>query len=126
MSLNIPNLETNKILAPFTTYKIGGQADLFVEVSTVDDMVNAVLEARRNRIPVFVLGCGSNILITDKGFRGLVVHNLTSRVQFIGDGIIVAESGVVITDLIEQCLPRGLSGVRHCAGRPGTARGAGG
>ncbi len=124
MPLNIPNLEKSKILAPFTTYKIGGQADLFVEVSTVDDMVNAVLEARRNRIPVFMLGCGSNILITDKGFRGLVVHNLTSRVQFIGDGIIVAESGVVITDLIEQCLPRGLSGLEHFAGIPGTVGGA--
>ena len=44
MSINIPNLEKNKILAPFTTYKIGGHADLFVEVYTVDDMVNAVLE----------------------------------------------------------------------------------
>jgi UDP-N-acetylmuramate dehydrogenase len=124
MPLNIPNLETNKILAPFTSYKIGGQADLFVAVRTIDDLINAVLEARRNRVPVFLLGCGSNILITDKGFRGLVVHNLTSRVQFIGDGIIVAESGVIITDLIEQCLQRGLSGLEHFAGIPGTVGGA--
>lgn len=124
MSINIPNLEKNKILAPFTTYKIGGHADLFVEVSTVDDMVNAVLEARRNRIPVFLLGCGSNILITDKGFRGLVVHNLTNRVNFIGNDKIVAESGVIIADLIEQCLPRGLSGLEHFAGIPGTVGGA--
>ena len=91
MPLNIPNLETNKILAPFTSYKIGGQADLFVEVRTANDLINAVLEARRDRIPVFLLGCGSNILVTDKGFRGLVIHNLTSRVQFIGDDIIIAE-----------------------------------
>lgn len=124
MPLNIPNLEKNKILAPFTTYKIGGQTDLFVEVSTVDDMVNAVLEARRNRIPVFILGCGSNILITDKGFRGLVVHNLTNRVTFTGNNKIVAESGVIITDLIEQCLLRGLSGLEHFAGIPGTVGGA--
>ncbi|MEK6620889.1 MAG: UDP-N-acetylmuramate dehydrogenase, partial [Planctomycetota bacterium] len=115
---------TNKILAPFTSYKIGGQADLFVAVRTIDDLINAVLEARRNRVPVFLLGCGSNILITDKGFRGLVVRNLTSRVQFIGDGIIVAESGVIITDLIEQCLQRGVSGLEHFAGIPGTVGGA--
>ncbi len=124
MPLNIPNLEKNKILAPFTSYKIGGQADLFVAVRTATDLINAVLEARRNRIPVFLLGCGSNILVTDKGFRGLVVHNLTSRVQFIGNGTIVAESGVIITDLIEQCLQRGLSGLEHFAGIPGTVGGA--
>ena len=124
MSLSILNLEINKILAPFTTYKIGGQADLFVEVHTADDMVNAVLEARRNRIPVFLLGCGSNILIADKGFRGLVVHNLTNRVQFIGNDKVVADSGVIIADLIEQCLQRGLSGLEHFAGIPGTVGGA--
>lgn len=124
MPLNIPNLETNKTLAPFTTYKIGGQADLFVDVHTVDDMVNAVLEARRNRIPVFLLGCGSNILITDKGFRGLVIHNLTNKVQVIDNDTIVAESGVIIADLIEQCRQRGLSGLEHFAGIPGTVGGA--
>ena len=124
MPLNIPHLETNKILAPFTSYKIGGQADLFVAVRTTGDLVHAVMEARRNRIPVFVLGCGSNILITDKGFRGLVVHNLANRVQFADDATVVAESGVIITDLIEQCLPRGLSGLEHFAGIPGTVGGA--
>jgi len=122
--LNIPNLEIHKILAPFTTYKIGGQADLFVEATTVDGVINAVLEARRNRIPVFILGCGSNILITDKGFRGLVVHNLANQIKFIGDDTIVAESGVIIADLIEQCLLRGLSGLEHFAGIPGTVGGA--
>ena len=110
MPLNIPNLERNKLLAPFTTYKIGGPADLFVEVHTIDELINTISEARKNNIPLFLLGCGANILVTDKGFRGLVIHNQASKIAFLDDNKVLAESGATVADLIEQCCKRGLSG----------------
>lgn len=122
--MNIPNLERNKLLAPFTTYKIGGPADLFVEVRTIDELIHALLEARRKGIPVFLLGCGANILFTDKGFRGLVIRNLANKVVFFENGKVVAESGVVVADIINQCCDRGLSGFEHFVGIPSTVGGA--
>ena len=124
MSLNIPNLERNKLLAPFTTYKIGGLADLFVEVHTIDELIHALLEARCNGIPFFLLGCGANILVTDKGFRGLVIRNVANKITFSDNDKVIAESGVVVADLIEKCCDRGLSGFEHFVGIPSTVGGA--
>lgn len=124
VSLNIPNLERNKLLAPFTTYKIGGSADLFVEVYTLDELIHALQEVHQNRTPFFLLGCGANILITDKGFRGLVIRNRTNKITFLADGRVVAESGVIVDDLIVQCRDRGLSGLEHFVGIPSTVGGA--
>ena len=124
MSLNIPNLERNKFLAPFTTYKIGGPSDLFVEVHTIDELTHALSEARCSRIPFFLLGCGANILFTDKGFRGLVIRNLANKVTILDNNKILAESGVIITDLIEQCKDLGLSGLEHFSDIPSTVGGA--
>lgn len=122
--INIPRLEKNKPLAPFTTYKIGGPADLFVEVHTIDELVNAIGEARKNNIPFFLLGCGANILVTDKGFRGLVIRNAANKVTFFDNGKVAAESGATIADLIEQCRDCGLSGFEHFIGIPSTVGGA--
>ncbi|MBI2470303.1 MAG: UDP-N-acetylmuramate dehydrogenase, partial [Planctomycetes bacterium] len=124
MPLNIPNLERDKILAPFTTYKIGGPADLFVEVHTIDELTYAVFEARREGIPFFLLGCGANILFTDKGFRGLVIRNLANKVDFLDNGKVCVESGALVADLIDQCRNRGLSGFEHFADIPSTVGGA--
>ncbi|MDN3510742.1 MAG: UDP-N-acetylmuramate dehydrogenase [Candidatus Jettenia sp.] len=124
ISLNIPNLERNKPLAPFTTYQIGGPADLFVEVYTIDELTHALLEARRNGIPFFLLGCGANILVTDKGFRGLIIRNLANKVTFLNNGRVLAESGTTIAYLIEHCRNRELSGFEHFIGIPSTVGGA--
>ncbi|MCC7210321.1 MAG: UDP-N-acetylmuramate dehydrogenase [Candidatus Brocadia sp.] len=124
MSLNIPNLERNKPLAPFTTYKIGGLSDFFVEVHTIDALIHALFEVRRNAMPFFLLGCGANILITDKGFRGLVVRNAANKVTFSECEKVVAESGAIVADIIGQCCSRGLSGFEHFVGIPSTVGGA--
>lgn len=124
MSLNIPNLKKNIPLAPFTTYKIGGPADLFVEVHTIDQLTNAIREVRRNNIPYFLLGCGANILVTDKGFRGLVIQNSANKITFLDNCRVSAESGATITDLVEQCRDRKLSGFEHFVGIPSTVGGA--
>lgn len=122
--MNIPNLERNKLLAPFTTYKIGGPADLFVEIHTIDELVHALSEARRSRIPFFLLGCGANILFTDKGFRGLVIRNMANKITSLNNNKVLAESGAIVADLIVQCYNRGLSGFEHFVGIPSTIGGA--
>ena len=81
--LNIKGLKENVTLAPFTTYKIGGPADFFVEVKSSDELAAAVIESRAKNMPYFILGTGANILITDKGFRGLVVRNLANNFEFL-------------------------------------------
>ncbi|UJS16041.1 MAG: UDP-N-acetylmuramate dehydrogenase [Candidatus Jettenia sp.] len=124
LSLNIPNLERNKPLAPFTTYQIGGPADLFVEVYTIDELTHALLEARRKDIPFFLLGCGANILVTDKGFRGLIIRNLANKVTFLDNSRVLAESGTTVAHLIEHCRDRELSGFEHFIGIPSTIGGA--
>ncbi|MBE7444623.1 MAG: UDP-N-acetylmuramate dehydrogenase [Planctomycetia bacterium] len=124
MPFNISNLERNKPLAPFTTYKIGGTADLFVEVHTIDELIYVLSEALRSGIPFFLLGCGANILVTDKGFRGLVIRNLADKITFFNGDSVLAESGAVVADLIEKCYDRGLSGFEHFVGIPSTVGGA--
>lgn len=124
ISLNIPNLERNKPLAPFTTYQIGGPADLFVEVYTIDELTHALLEAQRKGVPFFLLGCGANILVTDKGFRGLIIRNLANKVTFLDNSRVLAESGATVAHLLEHCRDRELSGFEHFIGIPSTVGGA--
>ncbi len=126
----------NEPLAKYTTFKIGGPADLFYEARTTDEMVRAVREARRLSVPVFVLGGGTNILIGDRGIRGLVVKNATSRIVIAGakgkmngmmkKGIVFveAESGVVMNKLVRFAIEEGLAGVETQLGLPGTVGGA--
>lgn len=122
--LNIPRLQENVTLAPYTTYKIGGPADFFVEVKSSTELVHAVVEARKKRVPYFVLGCGANILMTDKGFRGLVIHNKAEHVSFLPSNQVVAESGATIAHLIHIALNKELSGFEHFVGIPSTVGGA--
>jgi UDP-N-acetylmuramate dehydrogenase len=119
----INNLQQNVVLAPFTTYQIGGPADYFVEVSTAEELKIAVLAARAEKMPYFILGTGANILMSDRGFRGLVIKNAASHVS-VTDTYITAESGATIAQLIELSANLGLSGLEHYAGIPSTVGGA--
>src|SRR5579883_2187776 len=118
------NIEKNVRLAPFTTFHIGGPADSFVVAKTVEDLSSAVSWARGKNIQFFVLGQGANILISDRGFRGLVIKNEADNVEINDDGLLIAESGAVIADLIKQTAEKGLSGLEHFAGIPSSLGGA--
>jgi UDP-N-acetylmuramate dehydrogenase len=119
----------NVPLAPFTTFRIGGPADLLVEVESAKELAAAVTSARRHQVPFFRLGLGANILVGDLGFRGLVIRNRARGVELFpagaGAGRLRAESGAVVyPDLIELAVSRGLSGLEHYAGIPSTVGGA--
>jgi len=123
-SLVAERLRTNVPLAPFTTFKIGGPADMLYDATAADDLANAVTVARSAGIPFFVLGLGANILIGDRGFRGVVIRNTADHVQFPSANIIRAESGAVMADVIRAAVGRGLSGLEHYVGIPSTVGGA--
>lgn len=114
-------------LAPYTTFKIGGPADVFVEAASADELANAVLAAREEGVPFFVLGLGANVLVGDRGFRGLVIRNVARAHEFreAGDTChLWTESGAVMKELIQESVARGWSGLEHYVGIPSTVGGA--
>src|SRR5437762_9647059 len=125
--LDSGHLRRHEPLALYTTFKIGGPADLFYEASSADDLANAVLAARETGVPYFVLGLGANVLIGDRGFRGLVIRNTARAHEFREHGDhchLWTESGAIVKDLIQESVARGWSGIEHYVGIPSTVRGA--
>ena len=125
-ALGADRVRGGEILAPYTTFKIGGPADLFYEPRTADELATAILAAREHGVPHFLLGLGANILIGDRGFRGLVIRNLARDLRFsLEERTVRAESGAVVwPDLIEAAIAHGLSGLEHYVGIPSTVGGA--
>ncbi len=124
--LGLSRVRLGEVLAPYTTFKIGGPADLFYEAGTPDELAGALLAARARGVPSFLLGLGANVLIGDRGFRGLVVRNAARGIRVEADSSrIVAESGAVVwPDLIEHAVDHRLSGLEHYVGIPSTVGGA--
>src|SRR6476620_7993482 len=122
--LDRKRLKNNEPVAPYTTFRIGGPADLFYDATSTDDLAAAVTAARDLGIEYFVLGLGANILVGDKGFRGLVIRNTSSHLEFFDDGRLWVESGAVMARLIPQAVERSWSGLEHYVGIPSTVGGA--
>ncbi len=117
-------LRRNEPLGPHTTFRIGGAADLYYEASSADDLAATVMAARETGTPYFILGLGANILVGDRGVRGLVIRNAASAIDWQGDGHVIAESGAVMRELILGAVERGWSGLEHFVGIPSTVGGA--
>ncbi|MDB4877308.1 MAG: UDP-N-acetylenolpyruvoylglucosamine reductase [Gemmatimonadetes bacterium] len=127
LRLDAAHVRRNEPLAPYTTFKIGGPADLFFEATSADALANAVLAAREHDVPYFVLGLGANVLIGDRGFRGVVIRNTARAHEFREAGNacqLWTESGAIVKDLIQESVARGWSGLEHYVGIPSTVGGA--
>ncbi len=136
-SLGVDRLKQNEPLAKHTYFKLGGPADLLYEAKTSEELLGAVQSAILYKIPYLVIGGGSNILVSDLGFRGLVIKNKTSQIQLKGfaggvergkldlkEAIVQADSGVPANLLIRYTLDQGLAGLEDMLGLPGTVGGA--
>lgn len=119
----LPDIIFDEILAPYTTFKIGGPAKYFFEAKSSDDVVKAVKLARLLNLKYFILGSGSNILISDFGFDGLVIKMENQNLE-IKDEKIFTESGMPLQKLIRKAIEKNLSGLEFCIGIPGTVGGA--
>lgn len=123
-ALGADRVRRDEVLAPYTTFRIGGPADLFFEPTTADELVVAIQAAREHGVPWFLLGTGANILIGDRGFRGLVIRNLARHMEVSGDLVWTESGAVVYPDLIELAVSHGLSGLEHYVGIPSSVGGA--
>jgi len=126
------NLDIKKevSLSSLTTFGIGGPADFFCETKTKEELVKAIKWAYDNRLPYFILGGGSNVLIADKGIRGLVIKIRNSKFEIPAlpagrrNSRIVVESGLPLVTLINLAQDNDLSGLESLVGIPGTVGGA--
>lgn len=117
------HIERDVVLAPFTSFGIGGPARYFFEAGTPTDIVRAVRAARQVGIKFFVLGGGSNILFDDAGYDGLIIRDQTDRFRIKGD-VISALSGAVVDKMVDAAVEAGLGGMEYAAGIRGTIGGA--
>lgn len=126
-------IKTNEPMSLHTTFKIGGPADLFYEARTTEEVVGAVGICRRLKVTYFILGGGSNLLVSDKGIRGMVIK--ISNIKYscearscsagqISNTIMTAEAGVQLSDIVEVAAKNSLSGLEFAVGIPGTLGGA--
>jgi UDP-N-acetylmuramate dehydrogenase len=117
------NLKTGELLAPHTTFRIGGPADFFYQASTPEGLIKGINTAKEFNLPYFVLGGGSNLLVSDSGFRGLVIKNLCRKV-LIQENKVSAQSGTLLSELVDLSEELGLAGLEFAAGIYGTLGGA--
>lgn len=118
-------IRKNVSLKDFSNYKIGGPASYFLEVASKNDLTTGLEEWDKLNLnkKIFILGGGTNILIDDVGFDGLVIHNNIKGLTRVGESI-VAGSGVLISDINKFAIENGLSGFEWSGGLPGTIGGA--
>ena len=116
------HLRLNEPLKNYTTLRVGGPADLFYRATNIEEFAQVVITAHQLRVPTFILGLGSNLLVSDKGIRGLVVYNCCRCIE-VGE-ITFSESGAPFQLLFLKAAQAGLSGLEFAVGIPGTVGGA--
>lgn len=119
-------VKENISLAPYTSARIGGPADYLITANSSDELAEIISTLWEQGLDYFILGGGSNVLVSDKGVRGITVLNRAKAVRFEnGDQPKVwVESGVVFSNLANRCASKGLSGLEWAATVPGTIGGA--
>jgi len=115
---------TSHSLAPHTTFKIGGPAEHFCVAKTTEELITAVKLALKNHWQVYLLGSGSNVLISDQGLSGLVIKNETNKIEILPHQQVKLDSGVFLPKAIFYLIDRGLTGLEVFSGIPATVGGA--
>jgi len=117
------SFKENISLAPLNSYKIGGKARYFFEAKNLPELQEAVVLAHEKSLPIFVLAGGTNLLISDTGYDGLVLKPHLQNMHIAGSEV-YAEAGVSMRDLLELAIENSLSGLAWAGGLPGSFGGA--
>src|SRR5512140_1663390 len=119
-------VKENVLLAPYTSARIGGPADVRITAESADELARTIKLLWKLNLEYLILGGGSNVLVSDRGVRGVVVLNRAKGVRFHGGDqpSVTAESGVVFSNLANRCAFKGLAGLEWAATVPGTIGGA--
>ena len=117
----IPNLTVSAgtLLSRYTRFGIGGPADLYAETADTQAFIAAFRAVRASGIEIAVIGDGTNLIVSDQGFRGVVLRYRADRLQAVGS-CVMADSGAVLQDLVDFAIARGLKGLETLAGIPGS------
>ena len=117
------NIQKNISLKDFTTFNIGGEAKYFCSVKSLVELKEAITFSKEKNLPIFVLGGGSNILVADEGYHGLVIKNeiLGKKIE---EGRLVVCSGEILDDVVKYSIDASLFGLENLSGIPGTIGGA--
>lgn len=117
------NIRENVPLSDLTTFKVGGYAKYFAEARNETQLRKAIKFAKDKSLSIFVLGGGSDILVSDEGFKGLVLRYKGRDIEFEkknGDFLVTVEAGLVWDELVKEAVERGLQGIECLSGIPGT------
>ncbi len=117
------NIREHVSLREYTTFKIGGDARFFVEASSVDELKEAIAFAHAKDLPFFILGGGSNILVDDEGFSGLVIHMAIVGIEWKEEGdhvVATVGAGESWDDLVATAVAKNYSGIENLSSIPGT------
>lgn len=117
-------IQKNIPLSKHTTFKIGGQAKFFCVIGNINEIQGALEYAKENKLAVFVLGGGSNILVLDKGFDGLVIKIQDTRCEIQTSDKIFVGTGLSLAKVVSESVKNNLTGLEWVAGIPGTVGGA--
>ena len=118
-------IRQNVPLKDYSNYKIGGPASYFLEINSKEDFIKGLEDWKQLNLqkPIFILGKGTNILISGNGFDGLIIYNAIKGIEKNGDTI-AAGAGELMSDIVKFCVDNSLSGLEWAGGLPGTVGGA--
>lgn len=121
--MNYSKMILNKSLASLSTLGIGGNANFYLEIKTIEEMQNAILFCKTEKIPFFILGKGSNCLFDDRGFKGIVLHN---KIDFLiqDENLFHAGAGYSFSRLGTLSAKEGFGGLEFASGIPASVGGA--
>ncbi|MFH1643019.1 MAG: UDP-N-acetylmuramate dehydrogenase [Patescibacteria group bacterium] len=122
--MDIKRVQKGVSLKEFTTFRIGGKAEYFFEAETKEELIGTILEARVKNMAFFVLGGGSNILVSDAGFKGLVISLKFFDTEFLKNSRVRVEAGLSLASLVTSAARNKYSGLEWASGIPGTVGGA--
>lgn len=119
------DIRYDELMKKHTSFKVGGPADVLVIAKSEEEIINAIKICKDNNLPCFVMGNGSNLLVTDKGIRGVVIkiNEGFDKVEVVEDTI-RAQAGALLTVVSKVALRSSLAGMEFASGIPGTIGGA--
>lgn len=120
----VPGMKLDELLASHTTFQVGGPASYFLATNDVSTIQKAVQLAAKAELPVAALGGGSNVLVADAGFAGLIVNLTSTHCEVHSDGTVEADAGTVLSRVVRSAISANLTGIEFAVGIPGSFGGA--
>jgi len=124
----LPGIKRNVLLKNYTTFKIGGKAQFFFVAKEKEELIKAIRVAKKFKLPFFILGRGSNVLVADEGYNGLVIKTQSAKRKAQSNNLklktIYAEAGTPLALVVSEATKKGLTGLEWAVGIPGTVGGA--